>query len=240
MRYIIYTLFVLFISSLSAFSQSIQLDYSLSSDSALSLYNKDMHGEDDYIVGKEYKLYQKYKQGNPYLNSRRGKGTIYSNGYIYDKKVILYDIFKDEIAVNRTFKKSSNINVNIQKTRIDSFLIEFDNKKYLLKHIRINNSSNNLINDGFYEILHTGKYQLLLKHQKEKGHLNGITTYSYEISIFLKVGNEYFNIDSRKKLFELFFTNKKQLKKKYRLLRTPYNELSSSQLIDLIKYIETL
>jgi len=199
-----------------------------------------MQGEDDYIVGKEYKLYHSYKQDNPYFNSHQGLGTIYSKGYVYDKKVILYDIYKDEVAINRTFKKSSNINVNIQKTQIDSFLIEFDNKKHLLKHIRTNNSCNKLIQDGFYEIPYTGKYQLLLKHKKEKGNLNGITTFTYEISIFLKIDDEYFNIDSRKKLFKLFYSNKKQLKKKYRLLKTSYKKLTSSQLVDLIKYTETL
>lgn len=240
MSYIKYTLFIIFISYFSAYSQNNQTNYSLSSDSAVSLYTKQMHNENDYIIGPEYKIYHNYKQDNPYLNSCRGRGTLYSKNYTYSNKIIFYDIYKDEVVVNRTFKKSSNINVNIQKTQIDSFLIEFDNKKHLFKYIRPNTSCNKVVREGFYEIPYTGKYQLILKHKKEKGHLNGITTYTYKVSIFLKIGHEYFNIDKRKKLIDLFYNNKKKIKKRYRLLRTSYQELTSAQLIDLIKYIETL
>jgi len=199
-----------------------------------------MHNEDDCITGKEYKIYHNYKQDNPFFNSYPGLGTIYSKGYVYNNKIILYDIYKDEVAIIRTSKKSSNVNINIQKSQIDSFLIEFEYKQHLLKHIRNNNSNKNQIQNGFYEIPHTGKFQLLLKHKAVKKDISGVTIYSYEISIFLKIGDEYFNIDRRKKLFELFYSYKKQLKKKYRLLRTPYKKMTTSQLVDLIKYIETL
>lgn len=240
MPYIKYTLFIIFISCFSVYSQNNQFSYSLKIDSAVSLYKKQMHKENDCITGKEYKLYHSYNQDNPYLNSHHGLGVIYNKGYIFNNKTILYDIFKDEVIIKKTYNRYSNININIQKSQIDSFLIEFENKKYLLKHIRANNSSHNEIKSGFYEIPYKGKYQLLLKHKVKKGSLSGITTYTYEISKFLKIGNAYFNINSRKKLFELFYNSKKQLKKRFRLLRTPYKELTSTQLIDLIKYIETL
>lgn len=233
-------LILILIFVFSSNSQSIKRDYSLSCDSALSLYNKHMHSEDDCIIGQEYKMYHSYKQDNPYLNSHHGLGTIYSKGYIYDKKIILYDMYKDEVVINRIFKNSSNINVNIQKAQIDSFLIEFEEKKHLIKHIKNNNSCKNQIQCGFYENPYTGKFQLLLKHKAKKRDVSGITTYSHNISIFLKIGDGYFNINSKKKLFELFYTNKKQLKKKYHLLNTPYKRLTTSQLIDFIKYIETL
>ncbi len=79
--------------------------------------------------------------------------------------------------MNDTCFLFSNINVNIQKTQIDSFLIEFDNKKHLLKHIRTNNSCNNLIQDGFYEM------EILLARDRNE-HVEGLNG-SHEMEMLL-------------------------------------------------------
>lgn len=231
---------LLLISVFSTYSQNIKHDYSLSCDSALSTYNKYMHNENNYFIGREYKVYHNYKQDNPYLNSRHGKGTIYSKGYVYSNKIIIYDIYTDEIAENTFSKSSGNVNVKLQKMQIDSFAIEFDNHHYMFTHIRNNKTSHNQVLDGFYEIPYKGKYQLVLKHIAEKGDSEGITTYTHKVDNFLKIGNAYYNINRKKKFLALFSAYKKQVKRKHRLFKTSYKELTTTQLIDLIKYAESL
>jgi len=235
-----HTIFILLISSLTGLSQNIQDDYSINIDSALILYKKKMHHDTDYVIGREYKIYHSYKQDNPYLNGHYGNGTIYSKGYIYDNKIILYDMHKDVLAVNTSVKSSYNINVELQKVRIDSFSIEFKDRKYLFIHMKNKDESHVQITSGFYEIPYKEKFQLLYKHISDKGDSEGITTYTYRISKILKIDNSYYNIDSRKKFINLFPTYKKQVKKKLRSIKTKYNKFANTQLIDLIKFAETL
>lgn len=240
MREFKYIIFLLLISSFSSLSQNNQFDYSMSSDSALHTYKKEMHYDFDYVIGVEYKIYHNYKQDNPYLKSRHGKGTIYSNGYVYDNKVIIYDMYKDIVVVNTTSKKSSNINIQLQKIRIDSFSIEFEKDKYLFRNIKNIEKDKSQISTGFYEIPYGEKFQLLYKHNSEKRESGGITTYTHTIDKLLKIGDTYYNINSRKKFLKLFPANIKQIKKKQRAFETNYNELTTSQLIQLIKFTETL
>ncbi|MGZ2370796.1 hypothetical protein ACXR6G_13525 [Ancylomarina sp. YFZ004] len=236
----LHVIFILFISNLVSLSQNTQTDYTLNCDSALLLYQNEIHHEFDYVIGREYKIYHSYKQDNPYLNSRHGKGTIYSNGYVYGNKIILYDMHKDVLVVNTLLNKSSNINIEIQKVKVDSFSIEFDDGKYLFHHLKKNEQEHNQISNGFYEIPHKGKFQLLLRHNSDKGNSEGITTYTYNIIKYLKIDNAYFNINSRKKFINLFPDYKKQVKKKLRYFNSTYNEFTTAQLIELIKFTETL
>jgi len=236
-------LFILLIISVnSTYSQNIKNEYSLSCDSACHIYNTEMHTNDyDIVIGREYKIYHNYKKGNPYLNSRQGKGIIYSKGYAYENKIILYDMFLDEIAVNTSFKNSSNTNVKLQKVKIDSFSIEFHNQHYHFIHFKSKSSGANQISSGFYEIPYIGKYQLLFKYTAEKGEAkDGTTEYRHKILHFLKINNSYFNIDSRKRFLALFKNHKTQIKKKMRSWKGRYKTTSPAQLIELIKYAETL
>jgi len=240
MNRILHIVFILFTCTFIGLSQNTQPNYSLNCDSALSLYQKEIHHKFNYVTGKEYKTYHSYKQDNPYLNSHHGKGTIYSKGYAYENKIILYDLHKDVLAVNTLLNKSSNINIEIQKLKIDSFSIEFDDSKYLFHHLKNNKQEHNQISNGFYEIPHKGKFQLLLKHNSYKGKSEGITTYTYNIIKYLKIDNAYSKINSRKKFINLFPDYKKQVKMKLRSFNSTYNEFTTAQLVELIKFAETL
>jgi len=199
-----------------------------------------MSNSKNHVYGKEYKMYHNYKHDNPYLNSRHGIGTVYSKGYAYDNKIIFYDMYKDVLAVNTLLKKSSNINIEMQKVKVDSFSIEFDDNKYVFHHLKKINLEHNQISNGFYEIPYKGKFQLLLKHNSHKGKSEEITTYTYNIIKYLNIDKAYFNINSRKKFINLFPNYKKQIKKKLRYFNSTYTELTTSQLIELIKFTETL
>lgn len=235
-----YIIFFIFIPTLAVFSQNTENLYSLNTNSILSLYNNKVHSEYDYIIGREYKIYHSYKQDNPYLQSHHGKGIIYSKGYIYNNKIIIYDMYKDIVAVKPSIKTSSNVTIQIQKTQIDSFSIKFKNQTYLFKNIKTVKKGPNQIASGFYEIPYTGKYQLLFKHISKKGESEGITTYKHQIDKFLKIKNAYFNINSRKKFIQLFTEDKKRIKKRYQQFKKHYNELTTDQLIELIKFTEKL
>lgn len=215
MSYVKHILFLLLISSYTGVSQNIQDKYSLNIDSVLYMYKDKMHQDIDYVIGKEYKIYHSYKQDNPYLNARHGRGTIYSKGYSYSNKIILYDMHKDVIAVNTSAQTSSNINIELQKAQVDSFSIEFENNKYLFNHIKYNNEEQVFLASGFYEIPYKERFQLLLKHYSDKGESEGITTYTYKVSKTLKIENNYYNINNRMKFLKLFPTYKKQIKRNY-------------------------
>ena len=241
MSKIISLLFLLFVHCITALSQNTICNYNLESDTIRSLYSKKMHAKTDFILGREYKLYHFNRNNSPFLNSREGEGTIYTQGRTFPDLILSYDIYKDELIINTFFSSITGVNVKLQKARIDSFSMKFINDKiYHFKHLRNDRKGPNQIASGFYEIPYSGRWQLLYKHYAKKEEDSSNITYIHNTNKYLKINKLYYNIDTKKQFLELFKPHKKLLKKKFRLFNTTYKKLSKLQLIDLLTYAESL
>ncbi|WP_321306501.1 hypothetical protein [Marinifilum fragile] len=231
----ILVILLLLFSFVSA-SQNYSQIYNIKNDTILSLYESSLHTQYDYIVGKEYKPYHYYKQDNPYLNSSLGSGYIYNNGRSYHTKIIYYDLFTDEVIININNKATNSNLIQIEKTQIDSFSINFGIRDYNFTYLKKPNN----ISSGFYEIVYNQKFKLLIRHTAKKLKTKSLTTYKHKQIIYLKRNKTFHDIGSPKKFLSLFPESNKLLRKKLRLLEINFKKPSHSKLINLIKYAETL
>ncbi len=207
---------------------------------AIDLYNQTVANELEYINGREYKPYHHPTNDNPYLNSTSGIGSIFINGKAYAHKQLTYDIFKDQLIVIPDYSKFSNVYVQIKKSAIDSFVINYENIQYHLVNFKKQDCQPGL-EPGFYEQLYDTKHTvLLIKHYVTRGVNNAITTFSYATDRFLFYNDRFYNVSSKRKLLALFKEDKKGIKRKIRSLNISYKKLNNSQLIRLIQYIDTL
>lgn len=226
-------LLTLLLIHLSSHCQSIDKLYNIDTTHLTNIYNKHIHTKYDFISGKEYKPYQAYIEENPYLNSKAGIGTIYSKGFEYNDEIIIYDMYKDEVAISLLIRKATLVNIN--KNQIDSFSIGFENsEKYMLKNL-----SDLPIGDGFYEVPHDGKLKLLIRHIAVRSEEEGITQYEHQTIPYLKLNDHYYKINTRKKLQALFKPQKRLIKNKVRTLGANFKSLNTNQLAELIKFAET-
>lgn len=231
-------LLLVLLPSTQLFSQNNKIQKTSSCESIIDLYNNEIHNSHEYIHGREYKIYHHPNYTKPYLNSAQGNGTIFSNGHSYNVEILIYDIFKDEIVTTKLLKDFSFVNIQLKKARIDSFKIKFENEKY--HFVQIKNKLISELPNGFYEIPYSGDTQLLLKYISSRNDINGIIEFKHSVNRILKINKNYFDINTKKKFLSLFSNHKKIIIKKLRSFNYSYRNLPKKQLVELIKYAESI
>lgn len=117
--------------------------------------------------------------GHPFFSTTEFvKGTIHFDGMIFQNAMILYDIVKDKVILQR-FDKIHKIDLPVKK--IQQFT-------YLGHHfIRLWPDSTDVIEEGFYDRVYQGKVVLFVKRQKkirEERAGNDIYNVTDEVNLF--------------------------------------------------------
>ncbi|NOU60268.1 hypothetical protein [Marinifilum caeruleilacunae] len=148
----------------------------------------------------------------------------------------MYDIFRDEVIVDLNDENFSKFYVQINKEKVDSFSIRFNDKIYNLSNVKNANG----IEDGFYEIPHHGKLQLFIKHLVHKQNDHVMITYTYKQVLWLKRENHFYDISSKKKFIRQFPNHKKSVRRKIRLLKINFDFPNRLKLVKLLQHAESL
>ncbi len=216
-----------------SFSQT-PLSFNNLTDSAKQVYHEAAYHKYDYVNGREYKAYYNPLQTTPILEAMMSTGTIYHNGFEYPGLILGYDTNIDElIAIPHMYTKYIQMN----KSAVDSFLIKLKSKSYFFKNLTF---KNNTLPNGYYEIAYKGRSTLIIKHTSVVLIDEGITTYTPKMLNYLIKDDKIYPITKKKDLLCLYEDHKKLIKKRIRQNLTSYKNLSSNQLTDLIRYIESL
>jgi len=215
-------------------------NYAMDSISVKELYKDVRYDKYDYIFGKEYKIKYLPSKSTPYLNERPGNGFVYSKNNIYTDLILIYDIKEDKlVSVVNKFGLSAQY-IELNKSLIDSFKIEFENIKYQIYHVKFEKEQESFAKDGYYEIPYNGRLKLLLQHQVYSKIEQAYEAFDFlEIFILQRDGLCY-KVDKKSRFIKLFPHYKKELKKRMRSYRLSYSKLSRLQMADLTKYAELL
>lgn len=240
-RPIVYTICVLIAISAQIQGQNTNSNTNTSDvDTALLLYDSVFYNPLTYINGREYKPYHLPRNPNPYLNNAHGTGSIFIEGKEYRNKQLKYDLHKDKLIVIPNYFVFSNIHIEINKTKIDSFSINFDKKEFSFIQIMEKNNNTNL-SPGFYQpIYHSENSRLLIKHYVILGLEDGITTYRHDIKRYLSVQELFHDITTKRKLLKLFHDQRKLVKRKIKSINPSYKKMTNHQLIQLIQFIDSI
>lgn len=214
--------------------------YALSEDQAKDIYSSKFFDSFDYLEGKQYQPYNIFGHSTPFLDGEPGTGTIFSNGKAYSKLALRYDIYLDLLINTPELVSYGSLYVTINKTSIDSFSISINSHTYNLKLLHFTENSNTLMKDGFYEVHPCGKSLFLVKHRAVTSKLDGYTEYKYAPIKYVLKDENYSRINSRGDLLKLYPKNHKVVKKRIKSYITPYRKLEDHQIIEILKFAESL
>ena len=148
----------------------------------VKVYYDAMGEQSPLYNGREYVEYSATIQvGHPFYDTTEFvRGTIIYEGMQFNDAMILYDIVKDKVII-RHFNQIFRIDLLVEKIR------EF----HLLDHhfIRLYPDSAGVVEEGFYDKMHEGKFQFFIKRKK---------VVSEERS-----GSDLFNVAEQKDIFYL-------------------------------------
>ncbi|NOU60272.1 hypothetical protein [Marinifilum caeruleilacunae] len=233
-------LLILVVLPCSIYSQEHKTEYTIPIDSVRSIYNHATHTEYDFLIGREYKTYHFQKKHSPIFNGKFCNGTLYWKNRTFKDLLISYDTFKDEIIVRSLFTSGVTASVVLSQNRIDSFAINTDLTTHHFEYLNPEEYTASDALGGYYEIIYQNKLQLVYKHRSRKLVEEGLTIYVPEIHKYLAIDNKLYKINSKQQLFKLFPEKKKMIKQKVSSFQCSYKKLSTSHLVDIIKYLESL
>jgi hypothetical protein len=217
-----------------------QLSDSAYSD-ALQLYHAYMTPEPALYRGNRYVDYAyRIQEGQPFFVSGDMRtGTVTYNGIIYDHVPMIYDLVLGIVVINdpmRVFK------ISLIMDLVDSFSIADH------PFIRLRDSLNlSAPRNGYYEILyqHEGGFTLLKKEKKT--YIQNLVVSSdiqnyinYSIAYYLKKGNTYYSVNSKKALYAVLKDKKPDVKKFIRKNSLNWRQDKESLILKVVSWYDTL
>jgi len=221
--------------------RSIQVDrqlYPNISDSIKSYYDQNLSLKHAYINGKIFRAYFNPMRSSPFLNEGFANSTIYSNGKRFDQVSVAYDTYKDEFIL-MPIGTAIYTQIILNADLLDSIAMNFQKERILLKKIKFD--ENNLsIKDGFYENSDFNKFSLYIRYYAELTYEEARDIYIPKKDLFIRKDANFYPINKKKQLVQLFPDDKKLVKKKINSMNTPYRKFNQTQFVKVLTYIDSL
>jgi hypothetical protein len=218
-----------------------QLSDSAYSD-ALQLYHAYMTPEPALYRGNRYVDYSnRIQQGQPFFVSGDMRiGTLTYNGIIYDHVPMIYDLVLGIVVINdpmRVFK------ISLIMDLVDSFNIADH------PFIRLRDSLNpSAPRNGYYERLYQREGGFTLLKKEKKTYIQNMVVSSdniqnyinYSVAYYLKKGNTYYSINSKKALYAVLKDRKPDVKKFIRKNSLNWRQDKESLILKVVSWYDTL
>lgn len=200
---------------------------------AIRLYDQSMHGQEHVYEGNEYIAHDHRIKIHPfYLTDSLRNGTLTYRNVSYQGVPILYDIVRDELAIQ---PPESGYRISPHTDKIESFTLGS------LQFVRLTGDSASGIPTGFYEILHNGPVSLLA-HRIKTVHediSSGVYKADYvpKDRFFVQKSSSYHEVKTKRSVLSLFPNQSKPLRKFLRTNKFKFNdEQRETALVNVIQW----
>jgi hypothetical protein len=212
----------------------------LSETRAISYYRQIMNRDWDVINGRDYLPYNMISKSNPFFKSTYiTTGTVYSNRRTYPDLHIFYDIYKDELVLNRLNAEGSSKLISLNKQTVDSFLIVCNNVGTMFHTFFFPEGST--LKSGFYEVPLNGKTKLMIKHQKDYLLKDGQDQYNYRITRFVYLNGQFYPVTSRHRFLKIFGKRAREVKRYIQSMNTTtFRNLSDTDLRQILEHFDNI
>jgi hypothetical protein len=203
----------------------------------------------EYIDGKDYYSYYSGLRTSPILRQDEAQSaSLMIHGRVYNNLVLKYDTYTDNIIYTdgKLIYKNRNRQVALNRYHVDRFDLFF---RYDTLHFRFlcheNDPAFNL-NDGYYEIVHDNKTKYVIRHSSAQvihsspDDVSDIREYFYEPVSYVKTGNDFQRISSRKQFLNLFGSWSDEISHFLRKHAIRIKTADKEQIKDVLEYYEQL
>jgi len=162
-------------------------------------------------------------------------GSVTIRGKVFDNVSLKYDIFKDELL---TASDPGGI-LQINKERVDSFSLLFENKRYLF--VSLPDSANGT--HGYFNLIYNGHLAFYRKYIKriDKLSVDGQSDRFYQFyRLYLWKDNELFLVTGKNDLLDKFKEQKALIKTYIKKNSLDVSAKEPESFIPLIRYIESI
>jgi hypothetical protein len=210
-----------------------------SSQNTIDIYYSFIKENSHLYNGSRYPGYDPALIGHPFLDTTvLENGAVFYEGVFYDNIKLQYDINSEAVIVNNY---TQNYLIALVNEKVQNFSIV--GKKFL--RLVPDSAYRSFMDIGFYEIAYEGKIQLLIKRKKviRQDPITGDEIKSRYVEIdqfYIKKKNIFFQVASKKTLFEILKEKAKDIRKALRAGKIKFNKNSESAILQSVKYYDQL
>jgi len=210
-------------------------DQEVTNQKAVALFYNNINDHAGLYNGSEYIMYDQRIKGTPYfLDGSQQLGSVFYNGTLYNNVTLIYETTTGSVVV-REFGQGIFISLVNEKLNYFSLL------GHTFVHL-MPDSSNKIINNGFYDQLYNGPTTVYAKRQKtvyedprtfEKSFVESNHYYVYKDNVF-------YEVDGKNSVLGVFKNKKKDLVKYIRQNDISYKRDPETAIVKMAEYYDKL
>jgi len=207
------------------------------------IYAAKIEAPKELINGKEYEPYYTRSKIKPLLFPDKTRtASIITRTRRYNNLTLQYDTFLDEVVYTDT---SRTINfrfpqIALNKDIIEGFNLYFNDDSLIFRYFRQAECASGNLKEGFFEVAYNGESDYIIKHESSFYEREGLNEYKYSPKNFIRTGDKYYKIKTKRSLLRLFGEKSGEVKSFLHLSRIRMKQVDKSQLISILKYYDSL
>ena len=206
---------------------------------AASVYFQSLGEQSGIYRGAEYTGFPyKLNNGHQYFETQFPvKGSVYYDGILYNDIPMWYDLVKNQVIVQFIDGFSE---IKLHNELIDYFSI-YDHH---FVHLGRDKIGNNVLSEGFYDLVYVGKTQVLVKRSKEtlKEVSTGIalTLLKQKNEFYLIKEGVYLPIKSQSSVLNALGSKQKEIQEFLRKSNVKFRKDPENAIVRMVKYYDLL
>jgi hypothetical protein len=204
---------------------------------AVSKYSASIRTHGHLYNGSQYFDYYPTDDEHPFfLTSDWSEGAINYDGEYYDNVSLMYDIYTDKVVVESY--TGSMIQLVSEK------ILSFSYGGHTFKRLYKSDDSRQEISDGFYDILHEGSVDLVVRRSKWFSETVEATKiirqFDQRQSYYLVKNNTFYPVKSKKSFLQVLGDKRTELKQFIQSNKIKFKPNREQAMIKVAAYYDTL
>lgn len=206
---------------------------------ALAAYEEAVGVQTHLYNGTEYIDYKKaHFEGDQFLISKAAaRGNVFYDGTWYTQVPMLYDIVTDEVVVPHN---SSGLMMKLITGKIDTFQLH----GHTFVRLQADSASKEVLQPGFYDLLHNGNTQFLvkrIKNMQDRATPAGMEgEFRVGDKLYIRKDGGYHQVSSKRSVYKLFKDKKKLLQKYASSNGLKFRKKKEEAILALTRYYDSL
>ena len=179
----------------------------------ISIYKQATLISQNLYNGRLYYVYDPRNDEHQFFGDRKWqKGVVFYDGQRFDSIPMVYDIVRDELMI----RHFNGDHLLLQSEKVDYFLKD----GHIFERLEAGTEINAQMRTGFYDILYPGTSKALVRRNKQRQEKivekRVIALFPEKDFYYIKKGDRYYSVRSKRSVLNLFPDKKKELKKALR------------------------
>ncbi|MCE7067861.1 hypothetical protein [Dyadobacter sp. CY326] len=199
---------------------------------AVSAYKDATSQSQNLYNGRQYYVYDNRSEEHQFFEFRKWhNGVLMYDNQRFDSIPMLYDIFKDEVIIKHFYGD----HLLLQSEKIDYFYVD----NHTFERLEAGKDIDAEMRTGFYDVLYNGRSRTIARRIKQRQEKivdkRVIALYPQKNSYFVRKGDRYFSVHSKKSAFNLFPEYKRELRK---VLKDERIKFKKNRELAIVKIVE--